>query len=251
MKIERRFTRAGKGPYEGIRWERRVSEIRNPDGRVVFQHGRRHRSFHLEPDSHRHHRPESTSARPGSPSAGSAPGEPVSRRISGPRRALPQARIGARRPAGIPPPGVYLAALGPESGFSIPKRTTRPSTTRPATCWPGRWRRRTAPSGSTPACTPSTTSKGRPRATSTSIPQSGEVVDSTSAYERPQPHACFILNIEDDLVNDGGIMDLVDAGSPALQVRIRHGLQFLQDPRLATSRCPAAAYPAGSCRSSR
>ncbi len=31
---------------------------------------------------------------------------------------------------------------------------------------------------------------------------------STSAYERPQPHACFILSVEDDLVNDGGIMDL-------------------------------------------
>ena len=29
------------------------------------------------------------------------------------------------------------------------------------------------------------------------------------AYERPQPHACFILDIEDDLVNEGGIMDLV------------------------------------------
>src|ERR1700710_1830908 len=31
---------------------------------------------------------------------------------------------------------------------------------------------------------------------------------STSAYERPQPHACFILSADDDLVNDGGIMDL-------------------------------------------
>jgi len=31
---------------------------------------------------------------------------------------------------------------------------------------------------------------------------------STSAYERPQPHACFILSVKDDLVNDGGIMDL-------------------------------------------
>lgn len=31
---------------------------------------------------------------------------------------------------------------------------------------------------------------------------------STSAYERPQPHACFILSVSDDLVNDGGIMDL-------------------------------------------
>ncbi len=31
---------------------------------------------------------------------------------------------------------------------------------------------------------------------------------SKNAYERPQPHACFILSVTDDLVNDGGIMDL-------------------------------------------
>ena len=36
----------------------------------------------------------------------------------------------------------------------------------------------------------------------------GQLKKSTSAYERPQPHACFILSVEDDLVNDGGIMDL-------------------------------------------
>ena len=31
---------------------------------------------------------------------------------------------------------------------------------------------------------------------------------STSAYEHPQPHACFIQSVSDDLVQDGGIMDL-------------------------------------------
>ena len=31
---------------------------------------------------------------------------------------------------------------------------------------------------------------------------------SANAYERPQPHACFIQSVDDDLVNDGGIMDL-------------------------------------------
>jgi ribonucleoside-diphosphate reductase alpha chain len=31
---------------------------------------------------------------------------------------------------------------------------------------------------------------------------------SKSSYERPQPHACFIQGVKDDLVNDGGIMDL-------------------------------------------
>ncbi|MEE9256820.1 MAG: vitamin B12-dependent ribonucleotide reductase, partial [bacterium] len=39
-------------------------------------------------------------------------------------------------------------------------------------------------------------------------PETGEVARSTNAYERPQPHACFIQSIKDDLVNEGGIMDL-------------------------------------------
>jgi ribonucleoside-diphosphate reductase alpha chain len=39
-------------------------------------------------------------------------------------------------------------------------------------------------------------------------PATGQVVRSTSAYERPAPHACFIQSIKDDLVNEGGIMDL-------------------------------------------
>lgn len=38
--------------------------------------------------------------------------------------------------------------------------------------------------------------------------QTDKVVDSSSAYERPQPHACFIQSVSDDLVNEGGIMDL-------------------------------------------
>lgn len=35
-----------------------------------------------------------------------------------------------------------------------------------------------------------------------------KIKKSSSAYERPQPHACFIQSIQDDLVNEGGIMDL-------------------------------------------
>jgi len=38
--------------------------------------------------------------------------------------------------------------------------------------------------------------------------KTGKLVKSKSAYEHPQPHACFIQGIEDDLVNEGGIMDL-------------------------------------------
>ncbi|MBS1301679.1 vitamin B12-dependent ribonucleotide reductase [Loktanella sp. SALINAS62] len=35
-----------------------------------------------------------------------------------------------------------------------------------------------------------------------------ELTKSTSSYEHPQPHACFIQSVGDDLVNEGGIMDL-------------------------------------------
>ncbi|MBC8071629.1 MAG: vitamin B12-dependent ribonucleotide reductase [Deltaproteobacteria bacterium] len=39
-------------------------------------------------------------------------------------------------------------------------------------------------------------------------PMTGEIRRSQSAYERPQPHACFIQSVDDDLVGDNGIMDL-------------------------------------------
>jgi len=38
--------------------------------------------------------------------------------------------------------------------------------------------------------------------------KTGKLVKSDSAYEHPQPHACFIQSVADDLVNEGGIMDL-------------------------------------------
>ena len=38
--------------------------------------------------------------------------------------------------------------------------------------------------------------------------KTGELTRSKSSYEHPQPHACFIQSVADDLVNEGGIMDL-------------------------------------------
>jgi ribonucleoside-diphosphate reductase alpha chain len=39
-------------------------------------------------------------------------------------------------------------------------------------------------------------------------PETGQTVAASSAYERPQPHACFIQRVDDDLLAPGGIMDL-------------------------------------------
>jgi ribonucleoside-diphosphate reductase alpha chain len=49
---------------------------------------------------------------------------------------------------------------------------------------------------------------GPPQGHSYVDPQTGRMMRSTSAYERCVPHACFIQSVSDDLVNDGGIMDL-------------------------------------------
>lgn len=50
--------------------------------------------------------------------------------------------------------------------------------------------------------------KGKPQGHYFVDAKDGKLKKSTSAYERPQPHACFILSVDDDLVNEGGIMDL-------------------------------------------
>lgn len=50
--------------------------------------------------------------------------------------------------------------------------------------------------------------EGKPQGHYYVDPKTGKLEKSKNAYERPQPHACFILSVDDDLVNEGGIMDL-------------------------------------------
>src|SRR4029078_6621093 len=49
---------------------------------------------------------------------------------------------------------------------------------------------------------------------------------SKSAYEHPQPHACFIQGINDDLVNEGGIMDLWGREARLFKYGSRTGSSF-------------------------
>jgi len=58
--------------------------------------------------------------------------------------------------------------------------------------------------------------------------RTGRVQASESAYEHPQPHACFIQSVADDLVNDGGIMDL---WVRAVQIRLGHRIEFFEAAR--------------------
>ena len=51
--------------------------------------------------------------------------------------------------------------------------------------------------------------KGEPQGHYYPDPSTGDVKQSKDAYSRPQPHACFIQSIRDDLVNDGGIFEVM------------------------------------------
>ena len=57
----------------------------------------------------------------------------------------------------------------------------------------------------------------------------------------PQPHACFIQSIEDDLVNDSGIMDLWVREARLFKYGSGTGIELLAGCAARTSRCRAAA----------
>ncbi|MFO0932269.1 MAG: vitamin B12-dependent ribonucleotide reductase [Planctomycetota bacterium] len=200
MKIQRRFTVAGRDPYDGIRFEARKSEIRNPDGTVVFS---------LDGVV--------------VPSTWSNVATDVLAQKYFRRKGIPQ-----KGPDGQPLVKDGKPVLGGE-------KDARQVFHRLAGCWRhwGETRgyfdtkddaqafydemcrmladQRAAPNS------PQWFNTGLHFAYGIDGPaqghlyvdeKTGEVKASTSAYERPQPHACFIQSVGDDLVNEGGIMDL-------------------------------------------
>lgn len=57
-------------------------------------------------------------------------------------------------------------------------------------------------------------------------PETKESKQSEDAYTRGQPHACFILSIKDDLVNEGGIFDMVKAEARIFKYGSGSGINF-------------------------
>jgi Ribonucleotide reductase, alpha subunit len=70
--------------------------------------------------------------------------------------------------------------------------------------------------------------------------KTGKLTKSRSAYEHPQPHACFIQSVADDLVNEGGIMDLWVREARLFKYGSGTGTNF-SSLRAEASRCRAAA----------
>ncbi|MDP2626105.1 MAG: vitamin B12-dependent ribonucleotide reductase, partial [Candidatus Rokubacteria bacterium] len=201
MKITRRFTREGQSPYAGLEFDLRNSEIKNPDGSTVF-------------------RQEGVSV----PAAWSAVATDI----------LAQKYF---RKSGVPQTGTDGKPLLDTEGRPVlgGERDARQVFHRLAGCWT-QWGERY---GYFDSHTDATTfydelcymlaaqiaAPNSPQWFNTGLsyaygltgpaqghyyvdPELGTLTRATSAYERPQVHACFILSVSDDLVNDGGIMDL-------------------------------------------
>jgi len=189
MKISRRFTQAGQDVFSSVQWEKRTSRITNPDGSVVFEM----RDAEI---------PASWSQL--------ATDIMVSKYF---------------RKAGVPQ----------EDGSTGPEKSARQVIHRLAGCW-RHWGEThgyfdTAEDAQAfydelchmmlnQQCAPNS-----PQWFNTGLnwaygitgpaqghyycdPKTGELKKSSNAYEHPQPHACFIQSVKDDLVGEDGIMDL-------------------------------------------
>lgn len=209
MKIKRLFTRSGNGPYEGIRWEKRKSEIRNPNGTAVFS-----MDAVIVPSFW-------------SPIASDIIAQKYFRKAGVPDS---KARDWALR---IPESQTTLADAYPDDGS---EHDARQVFHRLAYTWCV-WGREAGYFENDEderafydelcyMLAHQIAAPNSPQWFNTGLfavygiegpaqghffvdPRTNEVVKSESAYQRPQPHACFILDVKDDLVNDGGIMDLV------------------------------------------
>ncbi|MCC2640088.1 MAG: nrdJ [Nitrospira sp.] len=201
MRIERRFTKRGQSPYEGLTFVQRSSEIRNPDGSTVFK------LDHIDVPEHwtqlaidilaqKYFRKAGVPQvhEDGTPLVDAA-GKPV---LGGER----DARQVFERLAGC------WTFWGKNHGYF--------KTAEDATAFHDEMCYMLANQMAAPN-SPQWFNTGLHYAYGLSgpaqghfyvDPKLGEVVKATNAFEHPQPHACFIQSIEDDLVNENGIMDL-------------------------------------------
>ncbi|SLM49359.1 Vitamin B12-dependent ribonucleotide reductase [Nitrospira japonica] len=201
MRIERRFTRSGQSPYEGLKFVKRSSEIRNPDGSTVFKLDQidipeSWSQLAIDILAQKYFRKAGVPQRDesGNPIVGQD-GKPV---LGGERDArqvfdrLAGCWTHWGKSYGYFKTAEDSAAFHDELCFMLAHQMTAPNSPQ--------WFN----TGLHYAYGLSGPAQGHYYVD----PQTREVVKATNAFEHPQPHACFIQSIEDDLVNENGIMDL-------------------------------------------
>jgi len=201
MRIERFFTAAGQSPFDQVEWTRRDSIITNPDGSIVF---------------------EMRDAEVPAGWSQLATDIVVSKYF---------------RRAEVPQVDADGSPLLDDQGHPVtgPERSARQVVHRVAGCW--RYWGEELGYFDTEECAQAfydelshmlinqMAAPNSPQLFNTGLhwaygltgpsqghyfvdPWSGKLTKSRDAYSHSQPHACFIQSVQDDLVNEGGIMDL-------------------------------------------
>ena len=217
MRIERRFTEAGKSPYDAIPFRESASEIRNPDGSVVFELDRFAVPAHWSQVAadilaQKYFRKAGVPAKAKKIEESTVPSW-LWRSVPD-RDALNTLSEAARFGGETDARQVFdrLAGTWTYWGWKASYFTTEED----ASAFFDELRYMLAMQMGAPN-SPQWFNTGLHWAYGIDGPSqghyyadfaSGEIKASASAYEHPQPHACFIQSIEDDLVNEGGIMDL-------------------------------------------
>jgi len=201
MRITRRFTRAESSPYEDMNFVRRSSEIRNPDGTLVFE-----MEDILVPETWSQVAVDVLAQKyfrkAGVPlddeNGGSSPG-PDGRPVTGPEK---DARQVFDRMAGC------WTDWGRRHGYFDTEEDARAF--HDELCWmlAHQMGAPNSPQWFNTGLHWAYGIDGPAQGHWFTDPETGELKESKSAYEHPQPHACFIQSVSDDLVNAGGIMDL-------------------------------------------
>ncbi|MET4478361.1 vitamin B12-dependent ribonucleotide reductase [Bradyrhizobium sp. F1.13.3] len=217
MRIERRHTTSGQSPYAGIEFRLTTSEIRNPDGSVVFK------LDNVEV-----------------PTAWSQVASDVLAQKYF-RKAGVAARLKKVEEESVPSflwrsvPDTEALALLPEKERYVSELSAKQVFDRLAGCWTyWGWKGNYFSSDEDAQTfydelrymlTMQMVAPNSPQWFNTGLhwaygidgpgqghyyvdPFTGKLTRSKSSYEHPQPHACFIQGVGDDLVNEGGIMDL-------------------------------------------
>ncbi|TRD23469.1 vitamin B12-dependent ribonucleotide reductase [Palleronia caenipelagi] len=209
MKIERRFTKAGQDAYADLEFTTTVSEIRNPDGTVVF----RNESVEVPADWSQ------------------VASDVIAQKYF--RKAGVPAKLKRVKEKGVPEflwrsvPDGDCEKVGETSARQVFDRLAGAwaywgwkggyfSTEEDAQAYFDEMRYMLASQMAAPN-SPQWFNTGLHWAYGIDGPsqghfyvdwKTGKLTKSKTAYEHPQPHACFIQSVSDDLVNEGGIMDL-------------------------------------------
>ncbi len=216
MKFSRTYSAPGD-PYAGVAFEPRTSRIVNPDGSVIFEARdvmvpASWSQVAVDVLAQKYCRkagvPKHTErvVEEGVPdwlqrsaADGAALGRSFARRAVRRRNAMRVRSSAAWRGAGRTGVGSTVTSI---------RKTTRAFiTTRCARCSRVRSALRTRRNGSTPDCTGRTAFRVPRKAIVTLTRLESVPKASSDSFTHPQVSACFILGIEDDLVNEGGIFD--------------------------------------------